>query len=83
MQLIDVIPTDLQKLLKYFSETTDFVFFTKPFKLSPAAVSVLCFFCPTIPVLHLNESELVPVKSALLFGGSSFLKCHKDPDVSG
>ena len=80
LQLINAI-NDLQELLKYFNGTTTFIFFTKLF--SPAASAVF----PTRAALYLNDLELktllLPtVKSALLAGGSSVLKCHKPPGVS-
>ena len=80
LQLINAI-NDLQELLKYFNGTTTFIFFTKLF--SPAASAVF----PTRAALYLNDLELkkllLPtVKSALLAGGSSVLKCHKHPGVS-
>ena len=80
LQLINAI-NDLQELLKYFNGTTTFIFFTKLF--SPAASAVF----PTRAALYLNDLELkkllLPtVKSALLAGGSSGLKCHKRPGVS-
>ena len=80
LKLINGI-NDLQELLKYFNGTTTFIFFTKLF--SPAASAVF----PTRAALYLNDLELkkllLPtVKSALLAGGSSVLKCHKRPGVS-
>ena len=81
LQLINGISNDLQELLKYFNGTTTFILFTKLF--SPAASAVF----PTRAALYLNDLELktllLPtVKSALLAGGSSVLKCHKHPGVS-
>ena len=76
LQLINGISNDLQKLLKYFNETTIFVIFTELFGLLTASTVL-----PTRAALYLNGLELSILKSALLAVISSLLTWHKLPDV--
>ena len=77
LQLINGISNDLQKLLKYFNETTILVSSTE-------LVSSLWFAVvfPTRAALDLNVWELLIVKSAFIAETSSLLNCHKLLDVS-
>ena len=73
--MINGVSNNFQKLLRYFTGTTTFMFFTERF------VSLTTVFAIRA-VLYSNGLELSAVKSALLFGTSSLLNCHKLPDVS-
>ena len=77
LQLINCISNGLQKLLKYFSGTRIFVFFTELFVLLTAFTVY-----PARSALYLNDLELSILKLALLAGTSSLFNCHKFPDVS-
>ena len=77
MQLINGISNNLQKLLRYFSETTFFVFFTELFLL----LTTFAVFCRRAS-LYLNDLDVSILRSALLAGTSSLLNFHKLPGVS-
>ena len=77
MQSINGISNDLQKLLRYFNGTKISAFFTELFVLLTASAVF-----STRAALYLNDWELSAVKSALLFGTSCLLNCHKLPDVT-
>ena len=77
LQLINDISNDLQKLLKYFNGTA---IFTPFFLLLSPSATVL----PIILAFYVNEGALLSSKSVLTSStfNSSFLNCHKLPDVS-
>ena len=79
VQLINGISNNLQKLRKYFSDTT---IVTPYFFLFAPSASVL----PIRFDLYLNDEEFYAVRlieAPLIFiGCSSLLNCHKLPEVS-
>ena len=77
LQLINGISTELQKVPRYFTVTTNFVSFTELFVLLTAS-----FLSPRRTALYLNDWELSTAKLTLLTGGSWLLNYHKFFDVS-